>query len=105
MDYPELKKKLEDKRLVKEERDMWLSIGMYVATESSFNTALSKTVTQLLDGPGNECLINPAIAKNLRQSIISWWERDKAAVKKEKPVDNHSVTDETGLSNLENRNA
>lgn len=100
MEYPKLKVELDNRYLIEEEKKMWLRIGMYVTTEPTTSSATGRSVLKLFDAVGNETEIGVTVGRNMRMSVLSWWQVEKVKSRASEPVDN----DNTGLSSLETRN-
>lgn len=102
MKYPKLEEILATRALLEEEKKMWLRIGMYVCTERYQKLHASGeyniSVTDMYDSVGNKVAISDTMAKNLRISILAWWQVEKV-------IPRAREVDPTGLSSLENRNA
>jgi hypothetical protein len=100
MQYLKLREVLDNAILLKEEKEMWLRLGIYIGTESFYSSDISRTAIRLYDGLGNEAHLPVIMARNIRTQILDWWE-----VERVKPRAREVSVDETGLMQLENRNA
>ena len=73
MEYPELKKYLDDLSLLNEEKEMWLELGFYITVTGLY--------AAIVDSNGNTSTISREMGYNIRQSIIN---RRQSNIKKSK---------------------
>lgn len=101
MEYPTLEKKLKERALLFEEIKMWDRVGFYISTEfrrvmNSERTGYISVLT-IIDSAGNETEIDASIGRNIRLSVLRWWQVEQVKPRSSELIDN------TGLSSLENR--
>ncbi len=105
MTYPALKEVLDKRMLLEDEKKMWLRLGFYVANEErkiyNSNRSGYTSVIAIIDGMGNVLDMEAIMARNIRQSILDWWQVERIAPRAKEPKE---VIDTTGLAELENRN-
>lgn len=89
---------MEGKFLLQEEIDMWLRIGIYITTDPLRDHNLIQHVI-LYDGMGNEAKIGVITGRNIRRSVLAWWQVERVKPRAKEPRE----ADAFGLSELENR--
>src|SRR5208337_2188501 len=103
MEFPELKKELDDRMLLNEEKKMWMRLGFYITTEAVEKLNPDKTrwikIVTLYDGAGNKWDIGAQMGANIRETVLMWWQVEKVKSRYQE------VNDPTGLGALENRSA
>lgn len=95
MEYRNLKERLDLLPLLEDEKKMWLRIGFYIPIESEATTVYA------IDYTGRSETLSKVAARNMRVSIINWWQVEKIKPRSSEPSE---PIDNTGLSSLENRN-
>lgn len=99
-----LKKILDNEALLEEEKKMWLRIGIYVtsSTKTVADGYSSANKNSLYDSAGNLTYISTVMAKNIRLTIIEWWQVEKVKPHSQEKVE---LKQAGPLDELENRNA
>ncbi len=102
MELPALKKELDKRMLLDEEKKMWLRLGFYITCEPKRILTSDRNnymmVVILFDGAGNEWDIGAQMGTNIRETVLRWWQIEKKFPRAQE-------IDPTGLGALENRSA
>jgi hypothetical protein len=97
MNYPKLKTVLDERFLLKAEKDMWLTLGMYITTEPEDIYHL-----KLYDSEGLKENISLQTGRRIRKTIVAWWESSDHS--NPPNIQLARAIDSEDLSTLESRN-
>lgn len=75
------KKKLEDllneQPILLDEKRMWFTLGFYIFSHPTTTDRDGYKQTVIVDACGNQHSLNAVSSKNIRMTILEWWEGEK----------------------------